>query len=891
MIKKFFNENWIYFSIVLGFIAIVSIYFAPAFQGYVISQGDMSSWKSMVKEILDFREVYGEEAIWTNSMFGGMPGYMIDVKYLNGFSYVKELLAFGLPYPLNHVFIALISFFILGKALKIENKIIIVGAIAFAFVTYHMLIIEAGHKTKFYALSYVPAIVGFFIMIYQNKKVLFPTILLSIFLALQLLSSHVQMTYYMAFILVFIGVFEFVRHFKEKILKTFFTRTGFILIAGVFALLANFTSYYYTYSYAKVTMRGTPEITVRPEGEVASATNQSSGLDRDYIVKWCYGIGETYNLLVPNTKMGSRSMTSDYFDYLKKENPQQFNYAVEQYQKNQGRIFGNYWGNQPFTSGPNYIGAIMVFLALLYLIFVNSHLKWALLAVSILSILLSWGKNLGGSVDDMWLTNFFIDYIPLYSKFRAVSSILTIVNFTIPFMAVLFLNHLHQNKEWATKNLKKITIASGAIVGIILVFTFVPSFFDFTSKNEQAIFENLYKSYTQYNQGINPIDVEEELVNFRINVFQKDSYRTLFLILLAFGLIYFWLKDKLKFNVAISILICAVLIDIWTVDKRYLNNEKNPQNKRSYLSWEKQTGYENTVTASDGDKQIYQIEAQKNPKVEQLALERINKERKEKRRLSAQDEESIRFSTLNFNSNYRVLNLDNPFNSSAASYFHKSSGGYHAAKLQRYQDMIDFYISKEFSFLQEPEKMKVLNMLNTKYYLYQGKLGFENPYIYGNAWFVNSVKMVNNPNEEILAIKDTDVKNMAIVDKVFENQVKGKSFSPSSEDIIQMESYLPNKLIYKTQSKNEQLAIFSEIYYKDGWNAYIDDKKVDHLRANYILRGLVIPAGNHTVTFKFEPEMYAIGNYISLAAFLIIMGALFFAIYQRFVKKDKIITE
>jgi hypothetical protein len=887
MVKKFINDNWIYIVIIVGFIAISSAYFSPIFQGYSLKQSDIASWKSASKEITDHREMYNEESIWTNTMFSGMPGYSIGIEYPNGLYKVNNLFRLMLPFPIDAVFIAMLCFFILGKSLKIKTEIVIIGAIAYGLVTYNMIIIDAGHNTKMRAIGYLPAVLGAFIMIYRNSKIFFPTVLLALFMGLELMVYHVQMTYYLGFVLVFIGVFEFIKYFKKKELKAYFIRTSLVIVACIFALLANFTSYYYTYAYAKETIRGTPEINVDPSGSIVKAeANQTKGLDRDYIVQWCYGIGETYNLLVPNTKAGDRNTVSDFFDYLKKGSPQQFNYAVEQYQKNQGRIFGFYWGNQPFTPGPNYIGAIMVFLALLYLFFVKSTLKWALLGVSILAIMLSWGKNLGGSIDDMWLTNFFIDYVPLYNKFRTVASILIILNLTVPLMAVLFVQHLYDNKEWAVKNLKKLTISSGAIVGVIVIFTIMPNLFDFTSENEQLIFNNLYQTYSQSPQGVNPTDIETELIDFRIGLFQKDSFRTLILILIAFTLIFLWIKDKVKFKTAISLLVVVVLFDIWTVNKRYLNNEKNPQNKREYLSWEKQTGYENTIAAGPGDKQIYAIEAAENPEIEKITNQRIQEAKKEKRRLSSKDEESIRFSTLNFNTNYRVINLDNAFNSSAVSYFHKSSGGYSAVKLGRYQNMIDFYISKELNYLQEPEKLKVLNMLNTKYYLYQGNLVFQNPLAYGNAWFVDNVKVVENANEEILAIKDIDPKNTAVIDKIFNDQFNGKSFTSDNQSSIELTSYLPNKLTYSSKTASEKLAIFSEIYYKDGWNAYIDGKAVPHLRANFILRGLVIPKGEHTIVFEFKPSMYTIGNIISISAFSIIILSLLFSVYITFIKKE-----
>lgn len=885
MMNKLVNlikSNWQVVVILLVFALLSAMYFSPALTGYTLRQGDISSWKAAAKELTDYREMFGEEAIWTNSMFGGMPGYLISTYYLNGFTTINAILSLGLPFtmlPISMLFIAMFSFFILGKALRVNNLIAVLGAVAYGFVSYNLLIIEAGHNTKMQAISYLPAVLGSFLMMYRNKNFWFPLALFTFFMGLELRANHIQMTYYFAFVLLFIGAFKLYEAFKEKTIAHFVKRSSLLVVGVIIAVLANFNQFYNTYTYAKHTMRGTPELTINPDGSSKKA-NQSSGLDRDYIVQWCYGKQETLNLFIPNAKGDSKNLTGEYFDYLRENNPQMFNYCVEQYQKNGGRVFGGYWGDQPFTSGANYLGAIIVFLALMYLIFVHSKLKWALFGVSFLAILLSWGKNLGGSVEEMWLTNFFIDYIPMYSKFRAVSSILTIVNLTFPLMAMLFVHHLYENKEWAQTNIKKLLIGSGSIAGLVLILAIMPNLLDYTSDVEDMAFGQMYQNYAQTRAGINPADAEMELIDFRSSAFQKDAFRTLMFVLAAIVLLFLWVKDKLKFNMVLPALALLSLIDIWSVDKRYLNNDKNPQNKREYLSWEKVTGFENTSPAGQGDQQIYYIESTANPQIEQKAIQRIQEKKKEKGRLTFMDEESIRFSSLNFNTNYRVLNLDNPFNSASVSYFHKSTGGYHAAKMARYQDMIDFYIQKELGMLQTPEKTKVLNMLNTKYYLYQGNLAFQNPHAYGNAWFVNDVQFVKNPDEEILAIEKIDPKQTVVVDEKFKNVITSNSYVKDESASIQLTSYLPNQLIYQSKSSNDQLAVFSEVFYKDGWNAYLDGKAVKHFRGNYILRGLPVPKGEHQIEFKFEPQMVGVGNIIGISAFIVVLLALIFGIMQ-----------
>ncbi len=877
---KIIKNNWHYLAIIALFAGISAAYFSPALTGFTLRQGDISSWKAAAKELSDFREQFNAEAIWTNSMFGGMPGYFISTQYLNGFAYVFSLFSLLLPFtmlPISMVFIAMISFFILGKSLKINNLISILGAVAYGLVTYNMLIIEAGHNTKMQALGFLPAVLGSFLMVYNNKKILLPAALFTFFMGLELFANHIQMTYYFIFILLFIGVFSFYDAIKSKTLPHFFKRTIVIVGCTFIALLANFNQYYNANAYSKFTMRGTPELTINPDGSSKKAT-LSSGLDRDYITQWCYGKEETLNMFIPNTKGDSKNVTNEYFDYLKKDYPQLFNFSAEQYQKSGGKVFSGYWGDQPFTSGSNYIGAVIILLVFMYVIFVKSTLKWALLGVSILAILLSWGKNLGGSVESMWLTNFFINYVPMYSKFRTVSSILTIVNLTFPFMAMLFVDHLYSNKEWAKNNLKKLTIVGASFVGFLFILLIMPNLVDFMSDAENTFFDQLYLSYNQTKSGINPSDIESTLVDFRQGIFQKDVLRTLFFVIAALSILYFWIKDKLKFQLALSVLILLTLVDIWNVDKRYLNNEKNPQNKREYVSWEKVTGYENTPVASLGDKQIYYIESTEKPEIENAALVKIQQKRKADGKLTFRDEESIRFSSLNLNTDYRVLNLDNPFNSATSSYFHKSTGGYTAAKMARYQDIIDFYINKELSQLQTPEQTKVLNMLNTKYYLYQGNLAFQNPYAYGNAWFVNNVTFTNTANEEILALDKINPKTTAVVDQQFSTLVTNKTYPVDSSATIKLTSYLPNKLTYQTNTSSNQLAVFSEIYYKDGWNAYVDGKLMEHFRVNYILRGLPIPKGNHQIEFKFEPKMVTIGNMVGGSMFLLILLFLIYAI-------------
>lgn len=878
MIKNFFNANKEYFLIVVLFFLIAGIYFMPALNGYSLLQGDVSNHRGMAKELMDYREMYGDEAIWTNSMFGGMPGYQISVAYQNGFTWLKRLFFSAVPHPISYFVLAFLCFFVLSHALKIDKWIGVLGSLSYGFMTYNIVIVEAGHNTKMIAIALFPAMLGALFRVYRDKKVILPLALFSFFFALELSANHIQMTYYFGFVVLGVVITELIAFFKAKNLLVFFKRSALLLVALIIAVGANFSNYYFTYTYGKKTIRGPSELTIQQEKAVVKDENKSSGLDRDYIVQWCYGKQETYNLLIPNAK-GSNYLITEYFDYLKGESPQMYNYCVQQYQNSGGKLFAGYWGDQPFTSGPNYVGAIVVLLALLYVLFVSTRLKWALFSVTLLAILLSWGKNLGGSVEHMWLTNFFIDYVPLYSKFRAVSSILVIVNFTLPFMAMLFVNELLTKKEWAKNNLKKFGIAGGSIIGVVFFVAYLfPGVLDYTSNQEELLFDNLYQSFTQSPGGINPLDARETLVDFRIEVLQKDSLRAIGFMLGALLIILGLVAGKLKYKFAIPLLLILGLLDIWNVDRRYLSNDKKSKNSKSYLAWEKSTAKQHTFDANPGDLQIYGIEASQNPKIEEAVNLQVSKKKKERRkRLSKREQEGIQFAALNFNTNYRVLNIDNPFNDARTSYFHKSSGGYHGAKLRKYQELIDFYLAKELQSLREPQKMKVFNMLNTKYYLYQGNLAFMNPYAYGNAWFVDDIKWVANADEEIKAIEDTDVRTTAIVDHKFKDCFTNVQPQQDSSASIILNSYLPNHLTYQSSSSTDQVAVFSEIYFKDGWQAYIDGQEVDHAKANYVLRTLPIPAGKHTVEFKFKPAMFDAANMINLVCFFVIVLGILFA--------------
>lgn len=909
MIKLFFKNNLKTIVAVALFLIVALIYFSPALGDRTLKMSDISNWKGMAKELNDYRDANNEEAVWTNSSFSGMPGYQISVQYVNPVKKVYNELVRILSFPVSALFFALVCFFIMCRTFKVGFYVSFIGALAYGFSTYNFLIMEAGHSSKMMAIAFIPGVIAGIILAYRHKNWIYAFVILALFLSLELLVNHIQMTYYFSSVLIVIGISEFVRLAKAKEYAFFATRSLVVIGAIAVALLSNFGNYYNTYEFSKETMRGEPTITVKPNGDQIAAKNQSSGLSPEYIVQWCYGQKETLNLLIPTAKGDSRNLTKEVFDRLKDEDPVTYNYVVTQYQENNGKLFGGYWGDQPFTGGPNYIGAIVVFLALLYLIFVNSALKWSLLAVTIITILLSWGKNLGGSVDDMWLTNFFLEYVPLYSKFRAVSSILVVVNLIFPLMAVLFLKHIMDNGDWAKKKLITFTATGGAIIVLLIIGTTVSSnWIGFLSDFEEAKLIDLNEAYYKTQQGQSPTLAFEKVTEIRQSVFAEDAWRSIAFILCGFLLVLgsIWKPKYITYTtIGLGLFIFA---DLVTVDKRYLNNDSEASNRKEshfmdregkhqkYIAWEKNKNYKYAFDATNGDRTIFQLETdtvnQPATKQKRSVLNHFEKSLKEfknnnKGRPKSQDMESLMFSSLNLNTNYKVMDVDNPFNSARVSYFHKSSGGYSPAKLGRYQNMIDFYISNELQYLSsnQLEKMKVLNMLNTKYYLYQGELALINQFALGNAWFVNTVRWIEDNNQEILAIENEDVQKTAIVHKEF-NQTVSDGYELDSTASILMNSYAPNHVSYTTNSKTSQLAVFSEIYYPEDWQAYIDGKPVPHARANYILRALEIPSGEHTVDFKFESHALSLANNVNLFGFLLLLGGILILIWKR-IKRPK----
>ena len=792
---------------ILVFAVISFAYFCPAVtEGRILSQHDSVAGIGAGQEGKEYLERTGERTRWTNSIFGGMPTYQMAPSYdstdlLKG---IENLYHLYLPTYVWYVFVMLLGFYILLRAFNFKVWLAGLGAIIWAFSSYFFIIIAAGHIWKFITLAYIPPTIAGMVLCYRGKYWL-GGLVTALFVALQISSNHVQMSYYFLFVMLFMAIAYGVQAYQQKTLARFGKSTGVLVVAGLIGVCINLSNLYHTYEYSKESMRGKSELV-----KENSANQTSSGLERDYITQWSYGIGETFSLLVPNVKGGASVPLAANEKAMEKANPMY------------GSIYsqlGQYWGEQPGTSGPVYVGAFVVFLFVLGLFIVKGPMKWALLAATVLSILLSWGKNFMG------FTDFFIDYVPMYNKFRAVSSILVIAEFTIPLLAMLALKEVVATPAIIKERKKDFLISFGLTGGLALLFAVLPK-----------IFFPSYVSTMEMNalQGIPADQLVPLLANLeevRMSLFTSDAWRSFFIVLLGAGLVWVYGMGKLKQHVLIGALAVLCLVDMWSVNKRYLYDEQ-------FVEEQVQTqGFRQTET----DKMILEDEAL----------------------------------------DYRVLNLvSNTFNENNTAYWHKSVGGYHAAKLRRYQEMIEEHISGEMQGLYkavadaggdmeqlDPSAFPVLNMLNTRYFIFPLQGGqtvpLANPFALGNAWFVDEVDYVNNANEEIEAIHGLNPTEKAIVDKKFESVVQ--SLPSDSTATIELVAYEPNYLKYEVSSDKGGTVVFSEIYYP-GWKSTIDGQEVAHGRANYILRAMNVPAGQHVVEFRFDPTSLHVTENIAFVA-------------------------
>ena len=800
-----FNNAKPHILVLLIFIAISFIYFSPVLEGKKLDQHDIKTYKGMSKEIKDFRESTGEEALWTNSMFSGMPAYQISVKYKkNLIQYVDKILTLGLPRPVNLLFLYLLGFYILLLTLKVDYRIAFIGSIAFAFSSYFFIIIQAGHMSKAHAIAYLPMVVAAVLYTYRGKMLLGGA-LTALAVALEVYTNHFQITYYLVLVLLIIGLFQLYKDFKNKNLTDFFKRSGILILAAVLAAGTSLTRLKTTSDYGKESTRGKSELT-------SNIDNKTQGLDKDYATQWSYGIAESMTLLIPNFYGGSSSSSvlsledSKTLDFLKKFKNKKLANSLAQYKSS------SYWGDQPIVSGPTYAGAIVIFLFILGLLFVKSELRIWLLLATIMSLMLAWGKNF------MPLTNFFLDFFPGYNKFRAVSMILIIAEFTIPLLAFIALDKFLSSSIDNNEKQKPLKLAFYITGGLTLIFALFPTMFlDFTSEND----------LNPLAAGvITPDNFLESLALDRSSLLSTDAWRSFIFIGLTFGVLMLYLRNSLKSQYVILIVGVLVVCDMWNVNKRYLNDD--------------------------------------------------NFVRKNKVKIPYKPTQADNFILNDKDPNFRVFNSSvSTFNDASTSYFHKSIGGYHGAKLKRYQELIEFHISKG--------NMNVLNMLNTRYFISRDGKPQLNSAALGNAWFINNIDLVLNADEEIDALKDFDPINTAIVDNRFSNFIIPNLDNSSST--IQLDIYKPNYLKYSSESTNDGIAIFSEIYYNKGWDAYIDGVKTDYFRANYVLRALNIPSGNHIIEFKFQPSVYSISENISLASSLILFILLFLISYKEYYRK------
>lgn len=811
---------------ILAFILISFAYFFPAdIEGRILFQHDTAAGAGAGQEAKEYYEQTGERTRWTNSLFGGMPTYQIAPSYDSTapLQWTQKVYQLFLPGYVNLTFILMLGFYILLRVFGIPVWLAGLGGIMWAFSSYFFILISAGHIWKFITLAYVPPTIAGIVLAYRGK-LLWGGILTALFVALQITSNHVQMSYYFFFVILFFVGAYFEKAWRTKTLPQFFKASAVLIVAALVGIAANVSNLYHTYAYSKETMRGKSELV--QTGDAAKQT--SSGLDRDYITQWSYGIDETLTLLVPNFKGGASAALSQSETAMSKANPM--------YSSLYGSLT-QYFGTQPMTSGPVYVGAFVLFLFVLGCFIVKGPLKWALIGATFFSIVLSWGKNF------MPLTDFFIDYVPLYNKFRAVSSILVIAEFTIPLLAIFALKRLLEEPEILKQEKKPLGISLLLTAGIALLLAVAPGSIGsgYVPAQEAQMLQNAV------NQQMIPANelsgILANLGEMRAELVSSDALRSFIIIGIGCSLLWLYASGKLRSSLTIAGITILCLADMWGVNKRYLNDAQFvPHSIRT-----------ETFTKTNTDELILQ----------DTSLD------------------------------YRVLNFaTSTFDDNNTSYWHKSVGGYHPAKLRRYQEMIEHHISPEMQAAYkaiataggemdsvDANKFRVLNMLNTKYFIFPAgqqrqTVPILNPHAYGNAWFVNKVQYVNNANEEIDALDSIIPTETAVVDARFKDVLKGTMESyKDSLSSIRLTSYTPNRLTYETNNAQDGIAVFSEIYYPDGWHVTIDGQPAELARADYILRTMYVPAGQHTIEMRFDPTSLHVTEGIAYGALaLLVIG-------------------
>ena len=811
---------------ILAFVLLSFAYFFPAdIENRILFQHDTAAGAGAGQEVKEYYEQTGERSRWTNSLFGGMPMYQIAPSYdsTKSLQWVQKAYQLFLPDYVCLTFMLMLGFYILLRVFGIPVWLAGLGGIMWAFSSYFFILISAGHIWKFITLAYVPPTIAGIVLAYRGK-LLWGGILTALFVALQITSNHVQMSYYFFFVILFFVGAYFEKAWRTKTLPQFFKASAVLIVAALVGIAANVSNLYHTYAYSKETMRGKSELV--QTGDAAKQT--SSGLDRDYITQWSYGIDETLTLLVPNFKGGASAALSQSETAMSKANPM--------YSSLYGSLT-QYFGTQPMTSGPVYVGAFVLFLFVLGCFIVKGPLKWALTGATFFSIVLSWGKNF------MPLTDFFIDYVPLYNKFRAVSSILVIAEFTIPLLAIFALKRLLEEPEILKQEKKPLGISLLLTAGIALLLAIAPGSIGsgYVPAQEAQMLQNAV------NQQMIPANelsgILANLGEMRAELVSSDALRSFIIIGIGCSLLWLYASGKLRSSLTIAGITILCLADMWGVNKRYLNDAQFvPHSIRT-----------ETFTKTNTDELILQ----------DTSLD------------------------------YRVLNFaTSTFDDNNTSYWHKSGGGYHPAKLRRYQEMIEHHISPEMQAAYkaiataggemdsvDANKFRVLNMLNTKYFIFPAgqqrqTVPILNPHAYGNAWFVNKVQYVNNANEEIDALDSIIPTETAVVDARFKDVLKGATESyKDSLSSIRLTSYTPNRLTYETNNAQDGIAVFSEIYYPDGWHVTIDGQPAELARADYILRTMYVPAGQHTIEMRFDPTSLHVTEGIAYGALaLLVIG-------------------
>jgi hypothetical protein len=801
---------------VILFIVISFTYFYPVLEGKVLKANDSTVSTINSKEITDFRAQFKKEPLWTNSIFSGMPSYLISIRFPGNLMKYADTLLRIFKMPVSVLFLSMAGFYILLLLFGVNQWLSIAGAVAYGLSSFFFQILAAGHNTQAIAIAYMAPMIGGIYYSYRHD-VIKGALLTAFMLSLEIVGNHPQITYYAMICLLVFVITEFVYSLKEKTFPRFLKTSAVLIVPFIIAIGINFGNLYTIREYSKYSIRGKSDLKVEHR-------NVSSGLDRDYITFWSYGIDETMNLLIPDYKGGSSKpfdRDSRTVKVLRKNMPGE---AVNQVMK--------YWGTQPGTDGPHYMGAIVIFIFVLGLVVLKGREKWWLLIATVLSIMLAWGKNF------MPFTNLFIDYFPGYNKFRAVTMTLVIAQFSIPLTGFLALRDYYNGTLSKKEMMKGIKIAGGVTGGVLLLILLIPGI--------AGSFLSPYE--TKY-----PDWLTSALISDRKVLLRADSFRSLLFILLAAGALFVFVSGKLRKEYSIMIIALLIFIDLWSADKRYLNADR----------FERPSAIQKAFTPSVADAII-----------------------------------------LKDKSYHRVLNLSvSTFNdNSATSWFHKSIGGYHGAKLKRYQELIDSSINRELALFSAAadkattvddllpvfNRASAINMLNTKYVIYNNEAPpIINSHALGNAWFVEKPVLVDDANMELTAVNTIDPSKEAAIDIRFKDQIKGTIYPVKGNDKIELVSYQPNELEYKYSADGEKLAIFSEIYYPAGWKCYIDGKESRYFRTNYVLRGMILPSGDHQVKFTFKPSSYFIGNKISLASSILLFLLTAGYFISAYIKKSK----